>query len=95
MFILTLKRVSGKVENGRERFDLGASDEIRVETLDGDERVGFETRSSGSAGDRTAANAIVVVVSMEGKMNFIITFDGNLGAFQFPPLSLWGESSHC
>lgn len=75
MVICVLKRLSGKNDNGRERFEIGASgsDGARVEMLDDDEKVGFERRLSGSAGARTAAEAIVAAGSAFNNMNFIIT----------------------
>lgn len=69
-----LKRWSGKMENGRERFELGASreDGVRVEMLDCDVRDGFETRSSGSASGRPAAEEIVAALAMNNRANFIV-----------------------
>ena len=87
MLIFTVKRLSGRTENGSERFGLGASrrDGESVETLDCVERVGFERRSSGSAGGRTALEAIVAIAS---KMNFIIMLDQDLRVSQLFSLTV-------
>ena len=71
---LTLKRPSGKLEDGRERFELDSSrrDGVRVETLDCDEEVGCERRPSGSADPRTAAEAMVAALNINDMMIFIL-----------------------
>lgn len=93
MAAFTLKRMSGKPENGSERFELGASgrDGVRVETPDCDERVVFERRSCGSVGGITVAKAIVAAVSMVSEMKFIVTLEEDLSAPQLFSLTvcLW------
>ena len=70
----TLKRWSGKMENGREKFELGASrgDGVRLGMLDCDAREGFETRSSGSVSGRPAAEEIVAALDMNNRINLIV-----------------------
>ena len=84
MVIVVLKRLSDKLKYGRERFESGAwrRDGVREDKLGCGERVGFDRRSIESAGGRTAAETIVTTVSRVGKMNFIVTIDGDCSALQ-------------
>lgn len=96
MAAFTLKRMSGKPENGSERLKAGASgrDGVRVETLDCDERVVFGRRSSGSVGGITVAKAIVAALSMVSEMKFIVTLEEDLSAPQLFSVTvcLWRDS---
>lgn len=80
MDILALKRLSCKFKDGRERFGLGASRRVgaKAETFVSDEMVGCGRRWSGSAGGRTAVEAIVAAVSATSKIEFIFTLDEDL-----------------
>ena len=97
--IVTVKRLSGRSDVGRARLEPGASrrDGVRVETLDGDDWVTFDRRSSGSDGDRTAADTTGAAASMLRRMNFIVTFDNNVGALQLFLLAVYLRwySWHC
>lgn len=99
MDILALKRLSGKSKDCRERFKFGASrrDGVRMETLVADEMVGFERRSSGSAGGRTAAEAIFAAASIISNIGFIVTFDEDCRILQmcFLTMFLWGNRWRC
>ena len=75
---VTWKRRSGKLEDGRERFKLDSlrRDGVRVETLGCDENVGCERSPRGSAGSRTAAEAMLAAVSITDMMIFIFKLGG-------------------
>lgn len=90
---LTLKRRSGKVVDVRERLELGFSrgGGVAVETLDCDEKVGFEGTPSGSTDPRAAAEAMLAALSTTETMIFILKHEAAVGARQFVSLTacLW------
>ena len=83
-------------EDGREIFELDSSrrDGVRVETLDCDEKVGFERRPSGSAGPKTAAEAMVAALNIIDMMIFIFKLGDDLGALRMFSLTacLWWDT---
>lgn len=72
----TVKRLSGMVEKGREKFVVGSwrKDGVRVTTLDCAEEMGFERSWRGSDGGTTAALAIAAAVSIVCSMDLIVDF---------------------
>ena len=84
---VTLKWRPGKFEDDRERFKLDSlrRDGVRVETLGCDEKVGCERMPRGSAGPRTAAEAMLVVLNTTAMMVFILKLRDNLGALRMFP----------
>lgn len=78
----TLKRRSGKGVEERERLELGSRrrDGVRVETLDCDEKVEFERRPSGSAGPRTADEAMLAALSINEMIILMVKLEDDLGA---------------
>ena len=93
---LIVKRLSGKFEKDREIFELGSSsrEDARVGTLDCDEKVGFGRTPSGSAGTRTAAEAVVTEVSTVSKTIFNVIYDEDLRRLWFFSLMayLWWDT---
>ena len=81
MEILILKPLSGSDEKGREIFVVGdfKMDGVRAAGLGCDRGMGFERKASGG---RTAAEAIVAVISTVWTMDFIVTIDEDLRALQ-------------
>ena len=82
----TLNPLSGWDEKGRERFVVGGwkRDGERVARLGCDRGVGFERILSGG---RTAAEAIVAVVSTFWTTDFIVTIDQDLRALRLVALT--------
>lgn len=85
---LNLKFLPGRVEKGRVRFvvvGIWRRDGVIVAMLGCDSRVGFEMRSSGSGGGRTAAEAIVATLSTFCNDHLIVMFDEDLEALRSFP----------